>query len=730
MKFEYAKYSGIIAAACALTVPAMVKAATSFTQVRRLDAQLAVIARAAAEKRVEPLMSAALNQELFLRNSPLVARWNAAGEVQVYLHFNEYGNPPATADLRQLGATDIVVCPELSVVQAWIPASELANAAALANVTRVTVPRYAVTKRAPQTGALTRTGSVDTQGDAILGAQAFRQATGWSGQGITVGVISDGDTSIASSQKTGDLPANIWNDPNDAGSFKSSGDEGTAMMEIVYDLAPGVKQLGFCGPQTDVDFVTCLNDFASNINANIIVDDLGFPGEAMFADGKFATAVKNFAIAHPNIQLVSAAGNDATGFWSGTWQPTTASPTSVNGVNYSQMETFTGKNQITFDVNSGDTVSYVVEWDDPWDDTDNNGQTDPNDYDVVLFDSQGNAVACNQGENISTGSLCNQTNSAPLNSPGPTPIQGDQWTNNGSGSAQLSLKIFKGAGTPGSNIRVLVASQKSNLVVLNPTKPANSIFGQSALAFPYEITVGAVPQSNTGQIEVYSSQGPVNIEFPTASVRTPKPDIVGVDCVNTTGAGGFPEPFCGTSAAAPHIAGLLALLESAYAGSGKTPFQLLRDGASDGSSPGNVFGYGLPDLMNTLSTDPVPLATSFTLPSGTITPGMAVTFTGNCLANGSSTGVSYSWNFGSAANPATSTAQDPSVTFNTTGTFSVSLQCSNNHGLSNSVSQSLVVSASSGGSGGGGSGGGGLGILALAALLFVEIAALRQRKYR
>ena len=275
--------------------------------------------------------------------------------------------------------------------------------------------------------------------DQLLAAAQFRGATGYTGQGIVVGVISNGDSGVSTDQASGDLPANVWNDPNNAGSFKSSGAEGTAMMEIVYDLAPGVKQLGFCGPQTTVDFLTCLNDFAADINANVIVDDLGFPGEAMFTDGNFATAVKQFSQNHPNIRLVSAAGNDATAFWAGGWNGMTlGTPVTVNGVTYNTALNFAASGpanpDMTFTVQPGDTVTYILEWDDPWNDA--STSNDPNgDYDVVLFDSNNNAIACNQGMNIGpvppATSGCTQTNSRPLSTPGPQPVQGSQWQNTG-----------------------------------------------------------------------------------------------------------------------------------------------------------------------------------------------------------------------------------------------------------------------------------------------------------
>jgi hypothetical protein len=52
--------------------------------------------------------------------------------------------------------------------------------------------------------------------------------------------MSDGIDSAAARIATGDLPASIYVLPGQAG----NGDEGTAMLEIVYDLAPGAT-LGF-----------------------------------------------------------------------------------------------------------------------------------------------------------------------------------------------------------------------------------------------------------------------------------------------------------------------------------------------------------------------------------------------------------------------------------------------------------------------------------------------------
>ncbi len=727
----------------ASALPFAAHAAPASAAIHKLGKRLAVIVAAVQEHRTQPLMAAALTRELFRQNSPLEARWNAAGQVQVYLHYDRNGSPPDSAELAALGATGILNSPALGVVQAWIPADQLENASTLSGVARVTVPRYAFTRRSPTITALPRTGSVDTQGDQILGAAQFRSQTGYTGQGMVVGVISDGDSGVSTDQGTGDLPSNIWNDPNNT-TWKSSGAEGTAMMEIVYDLAPGVKRLGFAGPATTADFLTALNDFSSTINANVIVDDLGFPGEAMFTNGDFANGVQQFASAHPNIHLVTAAGNDGSAFWAGQWVPyALVSTLTVNNVQYNTALDFGSSNpELTFQVQPGDTAFYIVEWDDPWNDTATTN--DPNgDYDAVLFDQSGTALACNQGMNVSTtNGKCNQANSLPLNTPGPQPIQGNQWQNTGSVGATVHLEIFLVSGTPGTSagdlgnqFKIIIGSQMSNVIQITPNTSAGSIFGQSAVGVPVgstlipgEITVGAVTPNTGYMIEPYSSLGPVQFgivgtgTFPTETIQ--EPSFVAPDCVSVTGVGGFGSPFCGTSAAAPHIAGLLALLIPAYPNA--DPYTLLQDSASQpggGLNPNGVYGFGLPNLATLLTSGTYPATSAvITSPaSGTnITGGQSTTFAGECLGYDGTGRFTYNWNFGTSA-IADSSAQSPSVTYNNAGTYTVTLTCANTAG-SGSATTSVTVSAPRFG------GGGNLGLLSLAALALLQWLSVIHRR--
>ena len=99
--------------------------------------------------------------------------------------------------------------------------------------------------------------------------------------------------------------------------------------------------------------------------------------------------------------------------------------------------------------------------------------------------------------------------------------------------------------------------------------------------------MGATAWNATNTIEAFSSRGP------TPDGRT-KPDIVGVDRADTTTYG--PGGFAGTSQAAPHVAGLAALILQAFPS--YTPTQVAsyltsRSIARSAPVPNNTWGYGL-----------------------------------------------------------------------------------------------------------------------------------------
>ena len=137
----------------------------------------------------------------------------------------------------------------------------------------------------------TGTGSRSSEGDITHLAFAARGAFHVDGTGVKIGVLSDGVTNLAASQARDDLgPVIVL--PGQAG----SGDEGTAILEIIHDLAPGAQ----------LYFATAFNgirSFADNIRAlraagcDIIVDDVFYFVETPFQDGAPTTWSPLFATA-------------------------------------------------------------------------------------------------------------------------------------------------------------------------------------------------------------------------------------------------------------------------------------------------------------------------------------------------------------------------------------------------------------------------------------------------
>jgi subtilisin family serine protease len=163
----------------------------------------------------------------------------------------------------------------------------------------------------------TNTGSVTSQGDRAHNAAAARNFFGVSGAGVKIGVLSDSVDFLAQSVASGNLPSDVTVLPGQSG-VPGSG-EGTAMLEIVHDVAPGAKLF----------FATAFNSiesFADNIRAlraagcDIIVDDIIYFVESPFHDDIVSTAVNE--VTADGALYFSSAGNEGNfnDGTSGTWE--------------------------------------------------------------------------------------------------------------------------------------------------------------------------------------------------------------------------------------------------------------------------------------------------------------------------------------------------------------------------------------------------------------------------
>src|SRR5262252_1309967 len=89
--------------------------------------------------------------------------------------------------------------------------------------------------------APTGQGSRSSEGDVTHLAFAARGAFHVDGTGVKIGVLSDGVRNLAASQAAGDLGAVTVIGPAAPCPAANTCDEGTAMLEIVHDLAPGAQ---------------------------------------------------------------------------------------------------------------------------------------------------------------------------------------------------------------------------------------------------------------------------------------------------------------------------------------------------------------------------------------------------------------------------------------------------------------------------------------------------------
>jgi subtilisin family serine protease len=481
-------------------------------------------------------------------------RVNDSGNIQTYIHVKEVTDENL-AQLETLGVIIEIANTKHKIIQGWVPFDQLEDISNLDFVTKIAPPSY----------GKTRTGSVDTEGDAIIGSDDVRDMLGFDGTGVLVGVISDGVDSMAVSQGTGDLPDNIiiGNDGN--------GDEGTALLEIVRDIAPGADLAFSSGLSTSMDFIESI-DFLVDIGADIIVDDLGFLNEPFFEDGMVAEEAEDAV--EQGVVFVSAGGNDADQHYQDLYVD--GGQLNEDLQNVHDFGLAAGQSSdvaMRVLIPPQQTVIFVLQWNDRF------GQSS-NDYNLFLFDPS-------TGEVIDSGTDIQNGNDDPIESAGFV---------NSSSSAEVDIVINRLSG----QARTLEMFFNGQVTPLEFNASEDSVFGHPAVSGV--IAVGAVPSNNPNAIEPFSSQGPVTISFPSES--RPKPDVVAPDRVSITGAGGFPSSnpgfFVGTSASAPHVAGVVALLLDKNPNlSPAEVANILGDTAIDLGQSGfdDIFGFGRVDAF-------------------------------------------------------------------------------------------------------------------------------------
>jgi subtilase family protein len=415
-------------------------------------------------------------------------------------------------------------------------------------------------------------GSVETEGDFTHRTVDVRGVYGVDGTGLKIGVLSDGATSRALSQASGDLPPNCGTPPclTVLAGQAGAGDEGTAMMEIIHDMAPGAS----------LYFATANNgitSFAANIRAlrtagcSIIVDDVFYFVESPFQDGQASAVVStsqggvvtqavNDVVADGALYF-SSAGNEGnldlgtSGTFEGDFVPQAAAAPLPGG----NVHNFGSGNG--FDTITSPGVQVVgLFWADPLGGSNN-------DYDLYLLNSTG-ASLLGASTNIQNGTQ------DPVELIGSANVVNNNrlvvFQNTGAANRFFHLVLFRGRLSVATSGETHGHSAASGAYTVAAT-PAATSAGTPTPDGPFPD-----PFTSANLIEYFSSDGPRHIFFNADSTAiTPgdfsatggsllnKPDITASDGVSVTGVGGFGSPFFGTSAAAPSAAALAALVLTA-----------------------------------------------------------------------------------------------------------------------------------------------------------------------
>lgn len=433
------------------------------------------------------------------------------------------------------GGTIINQFPQYRAIRALIPITAVEVIAAHPDIQFINKAALCETRKA-----------TTSEGDVAHNAPLVR-AKGFTGAGVKVGVLSDSVDYLAQVKASGDLPATVTvleDAPGNSG-------EGTAMLEIVYDLAPN----------SPLYFATAWNGaagFAANIIAlknagcKVIVDDVGYFNESPFQDDVISQAVSTVTAA--GVFYFSSAGNSGNlaANTSGTYEADYVDDNPAGTYDDWHLHAF-APGIIGSQLLSNPGVITLF-WTDPL-------GASSNDYDLYVLDGDGYVVDYSYDSQTGTQD--------PYEAIG-VGYYGYNYTG-------LWIVIDKyspdAAHISAQRFLHLNASRATTQYATNgethghPT--IESAFCVSAVGAEGRTT----PFTGTETLEYFTSDGPRRVfYYPNGTPITPgnllstggyvrkKPDITAADGVQCS-TPGF-EHFYGTSAAAPHAAAITALLLS------------------------------------------------------------------------------------------------------------------------------------------------------------------------
>ena len=374
-----------------------------------------------------------------------------------------------------------------------------------------------------------------TQGVTYMGAEEMHR-NGFTGEGITIAVIDldfiPNDPEIRHNVKTHKIFDSYGTCDDDPRCGDSGSSHGTAVAEIIVDMAPDAELILYTIDGTSIAYINAVVD-AMREGADIVSVSLGYDTIQPVTGNQFRSGLSRIAgittqaEAAGVIPIISA-GNEANEHVLTQYNPSRSiDPASIKLDDYQSVHEFNpaanGVHKACLPVRTYDWSYFYLFWSDYWD-------AASNDYDLFLYDSTMSTI-----------------------------LDDSTYTQKGSGDprekiTELSfssrddcLVVASYASSEDHQIRILVQGGGS----IRDKVPGVTRFG--SISSPADahgsIAVGAIDYT-LGTLAHYSSSGPTDD-------GRPKPEICGLANVyshqHSTG-------FSGTSASAPHVTGLIATL--------------------------------------------------------------------------------------------------------------------------------------------------------------------------
>ena len=487
------------------------------------------------------------------------------------------------------------------ILAAYVPTDQLDNAASILGVRALTMehqPAFRARKYSSQSREVLHTDVLNQQG--------------FTGQGITIGVLSDSfntarfaqqppRTTAEQDEKAGYLP--IVNVVQDSGGPHRPGtDEGRAICLIAYAEAPGCNEAFATANPSEVNFANNIVRLRTEANCDIIDDDVGYFDEPVFSDGIVAEAVdqvvNSTTLAGKKVIYTSSAGNDGNNGYRSAYRDLTDAEVRAKGHHGNLKLDVTNKNSphylnpelteggwhnwnpnggsepATTIIVPGSNFQYnlFLQWDDLFDQ--DSGITA--DYNFLVFDADGNFLRAVSGTHnaFRTQQPFKFTGALALGAVYQIAVTKTTQTDPKAPPAPATHQLAMYTDLDGAGVLIGTYFQPAplNVPIIYGHPAAQSAIAVAAYDFNWKPT----PPYKT-EIENYTTPGPAYIYFDRSGARLAKPElrlkpeVAGVDGVVTTsffspGYYNYPFAFFGTSASAPTVAGVVALMLQAAGG--------------------------------------------------------------------------------------------------------------------------------------------------------------------